>query len=154
MKLYKRIIIFLTAAVTLLLTACGSPPTLNATYEGEIQATDGRMNYTAYLVSDGDKVRVSLTSPESVAGLSYAFTDGELHTTLNGLDCIPPADSLPSIAFPELLYTTFTALDKAEHQTSEDGVDTFRLGTATVTAKNGKPLSLTAEHGNWTITFE
>lgn len=153
MKLYQRVIVLLSVLTTILLSACGSPPTLNAVYEGEIQATDGTMNYTGYLVSDGDSLRVSLTSPDTVAGLCYEFKDGELHTTLNGLDCITSADSLPDIAFPKLLYKTFSDIDKAEHLSTEEHIDTFSIGKATVTAKNGKPLTLTYESGGWKITF-
>ncbi len=150
--------LFSLAAVGVLLiclTACGSAPVLNASYSGGVQITDGTTNYLADLQTDGESLTITFSAPESVAGISCSFRDGELHTGLNGLDCIIPADSLPPSAIPSLLYEIFSDAESAEYQASEDGTDVFilpsRAGDATVTAKGGVPLTLT--RGNLSVTF-
>lgn len=138
----KRILCLLTVSILILtLCACGREPVLSPVYDGGIQATDGAMNYTARLVSDGETLNLSLASPDSVAGISFGFRDGELHTGLNGLDTVTSPDSLSSSSFPAIIYQTLVRTGEAQFQSTEDGIDTFTLligsDTATVTAKDG-----------------
>ena len=146
----KRFILILSSLFLIAaLTACGSGShTLNTDYSGEIQATDGKINYIGRLESGGEDLRLSMSAPESVAGLTYTLQNGELHTGLNGLDCITPPDSLPKGSLPSLLCDVFPRLDEAVFQSADNGTDTFTLetglGTACITAKNGTPLTLTA----------
>ena len=130
--------------------------TLNSSYEGSIRSTDGAVNYTATLTADGDTLTLHMTSPESVAGLTYEFRGGELHTSLNGLDCITPCDSLPPNALPAQLYEMFSRSDEARLRSAADGVDTFSLdtrgGNMTIIAEGGVPIS--AESGSRKIFFD
>ncbi len=153
----KRILCLLSAIILLLtLPACGKGShTLSPGYEGEIQMTDGEMNCTGVLEADGESLTLSLTSPESVRNLRYEFTGGELHTRLEGLDCITQPGGLPLSSPARLLYEVFSQTDKAAYQSAENGEELFTLdtaaGTATITAKNGKPQVLTL--GNRMIRF-
>lgn len=154
----KRICCIPIAVILLItLTACsGGAHTLSPAYEGEIQATNRQNNYTAYLISDGETMCLSLSAPESVAGLRYEFRDGDLHTALNGLDCITDPDSLPSAALAATLYEVFRHTGDAEYTGSTDDGDAFTLKTervkAAITAKDGEPLIVTIENGGWTIS--
>lgn len=152
----KVLLIISTCILIIFLTACGKTArTLSPDYAGELQATNGERNYTAVLDTDGETLTLTLSSPETVAGMRYEFKGGELHTTLNGLDCITQPQSLSSTALPRVLNEVFTQTDKAEYQSSEDGADTFLLntatGSATITAKDGTPQAITA--GAWEITL-
>lgn len=153
----KRVIMTAAAAILLLMTtACGkSAHNLDGSYEGEVQATDGKMNYIAYAVSDGEDVTVTLSVPESVAGLAYEFRGDELHTRLDGLDCITASDSLPPASFVSLLNEVFTKADGAEYTKTVDGIDNYTLdtrgGTAVIEAKDGRIRSISAEYGSWNI---
>lgn len=155
----KRVIAITLCILTVFaLTACGKAShSLDPSYDGEVQATDGRTNYIAEVKSGEDGVSVTLRAPDSVAGLCCEFSGGELHTRLNGLDCITVADSLPPASFVSLLHEVFLNADSAEYLETADGVDTFSLktrgGTAVITAKDGKIQSITAEYGGWTIDF-
>ena len=152
----KRFFCLLCLSLLLLLfTACGSSKTIGATYEGSISFTDGSTDCTAKLSADGDTLTLSVTSPENIAGIGYTFRDGELHTTLNGLECITPDNSLPSGAVPRLIYELFSRAQEAQYQSSENGIDTFVLqtdgGDMTVTAMDGVPQTLL--YGNRTVRF-
>lgn len=158
MKQRKHIICLLITVITaVVMTACGQSHTIAPDYSGEIQATNGEMNYTALLDCSAEEVALSFSSPESVAGLSYTFSGDELHTSLNGLDCITPADSLPKDSLPVTLHTVFADTGKAAYLRSENGVDTFTLNaddkTIVITAKDGVPQTLTSDKGNWKIRF-
>lgn len=152
----KRILSILSI-ITLLfsLTACGSTPTLDSSYSGAVEFSDAHLNCTADLTADGNTMTLSLTSPENLSGLCYEYRSGELHTTLNGLDCVTPAESLSPTAVPTLLYELFSRCDEAKYQGTEDNADVFILSTSagdmTVTAVDGAPESLT--FGNITVSF-
>lgn len=152
----KRFFCLPIVILLLALTACGGDThTLNASYAGSIQSTDGAVNYTAALTADGDTLTLSMTSPENVDGLTYEFCDGELHTSLNGLDTVTPYESLPPSSLPALLYALFSQCDSAKFQSTDNGVDTFILsvgdGDMTVTATDGVPQTLV--YGNRTVYF-
>ncbi len=152
----KRIISLLSACMLLFcLTACGSAHRLDSSYKGRVEFTDGSLSCTGDLTADGDTLTLSITSPENLSGISYEYRGGELHTTLNGLECVIPADGLPASAIPTLLHELFARSDEAEYQCTDDGADTFLLhtdaGDMTVTAKDGVPSSLT--FGSRTVRF-
>ena len=150
----KRILSILSI-ITLLfsLTACGSAPTLDSSYSGAVEFSDAHLSCTADLTADGDTMTLSLTAPENLSGLCYEYRGAELHTTLNGLDCVTPAESLSPTAVPTLLYSR---CDEAKYQGTEDNADVFILSTSagdmTVTAVDGAPKSLT--FGNITVSFK
>lgn len=145
----KRIVCLLSAFCLLfIVTACGQTErTLVTDYSGGIQTTDGQMNCTGILHSEDGALMLTLTSPATVAGVRYEFRDGETHTALNGLDCITPSGSLPASSVPALIEEVFSRSDEAEYLSTDDGIDTFtlktRCGTATVTAQDGVPLTVT-----------
>lgn len=147
----KILLIICVGILAVIQTACGKAHTLSPAYSGEIQATNGERNYTAVLETDGENLSLTLSSPETVAGMRYGFKGEELHTSLNGLDCITAPKSLSSTALPRILCEIFTQLDKAEYRETADGADIFTLGTAAITAKDGTPQKITA--GTWEITF-
>ena len=152
----KRIICLLLISLTLLtFCACGAPPALNSAYTGEIRYTDGQTDCTADLSADGDTLRLTITSPGNASGLCCEYRGGELHISLNGLDCITSAECLPASALPSLLYECFSQSAEAEYQGADEGVDTYclhtRSGDMTVTAEDGIPKTLT--YGNRTIRF-
>ena len=152
----KRILALLLILLPLTLCACGDDAhTLGPYYEGHIRSTDGVVNYTASLSANGDELRLSLTSPASVAGMTYEIRGGELHTSLNGLDCVTSPDSLPPTSLPALLYALFSRCDEAAFQSFDNGVDTFSLSTADgdmiVTAVDGVPQTVVS--GSRTIFF-
>ncbi len=154
--LMKRLFCLPIVVLLLALTACtGSTHTLNASYTGSIQSTDGAVNYTAALTADGDTLTLCMTSPESVDGLTYEFRDGELHTSLNGLDTVTPIENLPPSSLPALLHALFSRCDTAKLQRTDNGVDTFVLsvgdGDMTVTASDGVPQTLV--YGDRTVYF-
>ncbi len=153
----KRIFSIMIISVFLLtLSACGKPNrSIEADLGGEIHATDGQRNYIAAVTAREDSLTLTLSAPESVAGVSYIFRGGELRTALNGLECVTSVDDLPSGSVVSLLYELYSHPDDAEFQSASDGADTFTLhtkgGIATVTAQDGKPQSIS--RGNTEIKF-
>ena len=140
------------------LAGCGKDTAaLEPTFEGEIQATDGRVNYIAYCTADEDGVSVTLTAPESVAGIRYEVLGEELHTRLGKLDCITAADSLPPASFVSLLHEVFGRTGDEEYTGTVDGEHFYTLktrgGTAQIAAKGGRIRHIGADYGNWSITI-
>lgn len=144
----KRTVSLLSAFMLLFCqTACGSGHSLDPSYSGHIEFTDGSLSCTGDLTADGDTLTLSIASPENLSGICYEYRGGELHTTLNGLECVLPAEGLPASAIPTLLHELFSRSGEAQYQSTDDGVDTFLLhtdaGDMTVTAVDGVPASLT-----------
>lgn len=152
----KRIISLLSAILMMIpLCACGAH-TLTPTYDGVVEFEDGSLSCTADLKAEGDTMTLTITSPPHLKGLCYDYHDGELHTALDGLDCVTPPDNLPATAVPSLLYALFSTADEAQFQSEQDGVDTFILhtrgGDMTVTAEDGALRTLS--FGNRSVWFE
>lgn len=152
----KRIVSLLSAILMVIpLCACGAH-TLTPRYDGVVEFEDGSLSCTADLCAEGDAVKLTITSPPHLKGLCYDYHDGELHTALDGLDCVTPPENLPATAVPSLLYALFSTADEAQFQSEQNGVDTFILhtrgGDMTVTAEDGAPRTLS--FGNRTVEFK
>ena len=152
----KRIVSLLFAILMMIpLCACGAH-TITPSYDGVVEFEDGSLSCTADLSADGDAVKLTITSPPHLKGLCYNYHDGELHTALDGLDCVTPPENLPATAVPSLLFALFTTADEARFQGEDGGVDTFILhtrgGDMTVTARDGALRTLS--FGNRSVRFE
>jgi len=156
MKRYLSVILLLIPLCAVMLTACRKPqPELKASFESEI-IVSGEQEITAHLNRTPDALTIAVTSPMSIAGLTYTYSGGELTASLNGHRCITDTDTLPSGAFPAVLHMVLCDIERAEYLSSDDSGDTFTLSTPSgdvqVTLADGLPVRISGDHMNYTIT--
>ena len=144
----KRIICVIIFIVALLsLTACGKEPV--APRDDMISGfavNQGGIDFTGRLERGENGTVITMTSPETVQGVGFAYTD-DLIIDCEGLTTTAPRDYLPYSAAPSVLYNALMYIDQATYIGSEDGVDSFSVptpnGTALITSVKGEPVSLT-----------
>lgn len=154
----KRSVLILLFSVLILLTACRTTtPVISDTFEAEVTVSGGDFDCAAHLCRTPDSVTLRLTAPETVAGLTYTVSDGELHTSLDDMSCITSSDSLPPSGAPALLCTVISRLGEAVYEESKDGDDTYRLrlcdGEAVIVCRDGIPRTITASFSPYTLTL-
>lgn len=138
MKRLFQIIIF--GFMICVLTSCAPPePELNDSFDVPLSIT-GTLDCTAELSRTGDAITLVLTSPDTLSGLSYTYTNGGLTASYNGLSCITDGGALPDTALPRILYAVVTDIKNAAYLRSDEEGDVFQLQGATVTLRDGLPV--------------
>ena len=156
MKHFLPAILLPAILCAMMLTACRDPePQLNASFETDI-IVSGEQRLSAHLNRTPDALTITVTSPASIAGLAYTYSGDELTASMSGCRCITDASALPSGAFPSVVHTALSELDRAAYLSSSDSGDTFTLSTASgdvqVTIADGLPVQISGDHLTYTIT--
>lgn len=154
----KRSVLIMLMSVLILLTACRSdPPKLNDTFHASVAVSGGETDFCADVERTPDAVTVAITSPATVAGITYTYTKGELHTSCGTSESISTLDSLPPSGAPAVLCEALSRLNEAVCDESGKDTDAYRLtldkGTVTITAEDGELLALKADYSPYTVAF-
>lgn len=156
----KRILSVIILSLTMLvLCACAhGAREVDTEFSCKVSVTGGELACEGELSVGADEFILTMTAPPTIAGISYRYQNGELRTSYNGLSTVSDHDHIPSSAIPRALYTSLSYLSEAAYQTSDGDVDTFSLptpyGAATLTAKDGKPHTLTSGFFPYEFRFE
>lgn len=154
----KRSFLILFLSVLILLAGCRSePPALLSTFDAQVTVNGGEQDFTARVSRSPSAVVLSVTSPDSVAGVTYTYTAAELTISRGDLSCITDADSLPPTGAPMILCKALSRLDEAVYEGRDDGADTYRLtlaeGNVLLTCRDGMPQTIRAAYSPYLITL-
>lgn len=155
----KRIILMLPILLilTLALSACGKPPTVNSDFSSSFTAVYQGEDYEGTLRKDGDQLTIAMQAPYTVDGISFDYQGDTLSIRCADHSTIVSFDYLPDSSIPTVLYNTLAYLPQATYIATENDSDTFTLptpyGDATLSAQDGVLRSLTDPHSGLEFTF-
>ena len=155
----KRILLAVMITALISLTACTKPaPELSHEYEADITVRGGDFDCDAHVVRSPDYVILTLSSPDNVKGVRYAYDGAELTATLGELSCINSADSLPASSLPRLICEALLGLDGASVTSSDGEAYSYELtapvGNMTVVCENGLPVSISSGSCPYSVTLD
>lgn len=150
-------ILLIVLTLTLFLTSCGEPPTVNSDFLAVFTTTYQNEDYAGTIKKDGDHLTIAMTSPYTVQGLIFEYQGDALSIRRGDHSANSKTEYLPDNSIPAVLRNTLVYLPQATFSKTEDGADIFDLptpyGDATVTALNGIPTTLTDPHSGLEIKF-
>ena len=153
----KRSVLIMLMSVLILLTACRTtPPAIRDSFELDVTVSGGAIDCTAHLSRNPAAVAVTITAPDSVAGITYTCAAGELQTSYGDMNCITGDDSLPTSGAPAMLCAVLSRIGEAAYEDSDDSDDVYRLhldqGDAVIVCRDGIPRMITADFSPYTVT--
>ncbi|MBQ3266211.1 MAG: hypothetical protein IJH07_10595 [Ruminococcus sp.] len=154
----KAIFLPILLILTLLLSSCGEPPTLQSDFSASFTTNSGGVNYAGIVEKDIGTLTVTLSQPYTVEGTSFCWKDSTLTIEYAGHAAEANADYLPADTVPSILHNTLAYLNQATYTSTENDEDRFNLptpyGSAEITAKDGKLLTLSDPHTGTMFEFD
>lgn len=168
----RKIISILLVCTTALLfsfslCACSSddafsPPAVNGEFTAQAQIEYNSLAISADIsVLKENVVTISVTSPETLKGLTYRFTDSTLKMGYNGLESTSDEAFVPVDGFANCLYRVLQSINKSEYDfdCNQDEMSRFtgNLGgaqyTFTVDNQSGNIRGITVSKPQMTVNF-